>query len=140
MLVFVFLVGILFGYLICEEVQKSFADVQADRTEYIDFVELQEIVRRMDETSRKLQVIDRLLLDMELSGDSGQAVKIVWDDAVKENSYSFGCENGDFTEIAEREKVKLRNALLEDLDEIERLKRVQKGVQKDFFERGEEYE
>lgn len=120
MLVFVFLVGILFGYLICEEVQKSSDDVQADRTEYIDFVELREIVRRMDETSRKLQVIDRLLLDMELSDDGdGQAVKIVWDDAVKENSYSFGCENGDFTEIAEREKVKLRNALLDDLREIE---------------------
>lgn len=124
--IFAFIMGCVFTD---KHWQTKMESWQPPPLEYIDFVKLQEIIDRMNETKERLQTIERMLLDMQIA-DEEQTMKVVWDDATsKGNRYTFGmtADNPHLVRAVKEERAKLRTSLLEDVRDIERLRSGQNG-------------
>ena len=124
-LVVAFALGFFYGHGARSDTDDNDKDIN------IDFFKLCEIIEDMNSTKNKLKQLDRLILDLELADENNtQTVNLQWDDSTKsDNHYSVEVKNSDNFLIKEmkNEQEKLRSHLLDDLKEIERLRRYTNG-------------
>lgn len=98
------------------------------QTKPIDFVQLLMIVERMNTSKNRLIDVEEMLTSVQLCDDEHpQHVRCSWDNAGTETEcgYTFNVNNSSnrFVELAEEERIELRNSLLNDVDELVALRR-----------------
>ncbi|MBQ8296487.1 MAG: hypothetical protein IJX77_01745 [Ruminococcus sp.] len=94
----------------------------------MDFVQLLEMIERMNASKNRLFDIEEMLTSVQLCDDEHpQHVRCSWNNAGTESDcgYTFNVNNSSnrFVELAEEERIELRNSLLNDVDELVALRR-----------------
>lgn len=110
------------------------------QTKPLDFVRLMMIIERMNTSKNRLLEVEQMLTSVQLCDDEHpQHIRCSWDNAGTETEcgYTFNVNNSSnrFVELAEEERIELRNSLLKDVDELVAMRRY--GVTQSITQTGE---
>lgn len=119
---------LMMGFIIGCYVTYKLKPSPTPQTRPMDFMQLLELIEHMNTSKNRLLDIEEMLTSVQLCDDEHpQHIYCSWDNAGTEMEcgYTFNVSNSSnrFAELAEEERIELRNSLLNDVDKLVAMRR-----------------